>query len=434
MSTNLKQLIPASIPPLPEASCGCDELTGVRNLIPVDIALERGLSLAHAVNEVEQVALHEATGRVLAVRLCAHTPLPPFDNSAMDGYALRFDDLKGDGPWALQVSGRVAAGEDAAKAGTLPPLCAFRIFTGAGIPAGADTIIMQEHVRREGDMITLVDRPRRGNNIRLAGEDAAQGSTLLEGGVIIGSREIGAIASIGLTHVSVRRKIRIALFCTGSELRQPGEELASGQIYNSNRYMMLAAMQTPYIEVQDFGAVADNPDRLRKTLIKAAKGADILITTGGVSVGDEDHMVEQLQAAGGAIEAMKIAMKPGKPLAIGTLDDTIYIGLPGNPVAAFTTWKVIGAKIAETRAGVKAAPVQSFTVVTGSPIRRRAGRQEYRPARISGKSKLGHPTVELLDHSFSAKIALICKADGFAIIPAEASDIPKATQLQFVTL
>ncbi len=330
----------------PESTeCGCDELTGQNGLVSVDTEITRALELCRTVSATETVGLEGAIGRVLATNLLAPMPLPPFDNSAMDGYALRRDDLAGPGPWRLTVAGRIAAGDDTASAGPLGAGEAYRIFTGAGIPPGADTIVMQERVRREGNTMTIEHPVRRGNDIRRMGEDAPAGSLLLQGGTLIGAREVGAIASLGLARVDVFRKIRIALLCTGSELRQPGESLAPGQICNSNRHILLAALRQPWIDVIDLGAVGDDPTVLRETLSSAANRADIILTTGGVSVGEEDHMVEQLRTAGGKIDVLGIAMKPGKPLSMGRLGGAVFIGLPGNPVAAFTTWRIIGSRI-----------------------------------------------------------------------------------------
>ncbi|WP_223427770.1 molybdopterin molybdotransferase MoeA [Tateyamaria pelophila] len=414
--------------------CGCDERTGARNLISVQRAIERGLKLVRLVQECETVGLEDAIGRILSQDLVAPFPLPPFDNSAMDGFALRSVDFTGPGPWIFEVAGRVAAGDNAARAGTVGAGQVFRIFTGAAIPSGADAVIMQEHVRRIGDRIEVSDPVVAGSCIRLSGEDAEKGSLLLPAGSLIGPREIGAIASFGLAEVHVRRKLRIALFCTGSELRQPGESLAPGQIYNSNRFILLAALRAPWIDLKDFGAIEDDPARLRDALTAAADEADLIVTTGGVSVGEEDHMVDQLREAGGEIEVMKIAMKPGKPLSVGTLGKAVFVGLPGNPVAAFTTWKIIGSRIAAKLSGQKEAEARSPLVEAAVSSTRRPGRQEYRPARIVGISPDGRPRVEMLDHSYSAKISLICKSDGLAVIPANKERIEAGEPFEFVYL
>jgi molybdopterin molybdotransferase len=414
--------------------CAQDQRAGTRKLVPVATAIQRGLALASVIRGTETVNLEDAVGRILSDDLVAPMPLPPFDNSAMDGYAIRSRDLVGRGPWRLTVTGRVAAGEDAAAAGKIQQGEAFRIFTGAAIPTGADAILMQEHVARQGAVIEISKPVPAGSCIRKAGEDARKGSLLLSEGTLIDAREIGAVASVGLPNVSVRRKIKIALFCTGSELRQPGEALNPGQIYNSNRYMMLAALRQPWAKVTDHGAIEDDPDLLRQTLERVARDADIVVTTGGVSVGEEDHMIAQLRKAGGDIEVLKIAMKPGKPMSMGRLRNAVFIGLPGNPVAAFTTWKIIGAQIAARAAGLRLTDLQRPIVEVAQTTTRRPGRQEFRPARIVGFSKSGHPRVEMLDRSFSAKISLICKSDGFAVIPAEAKSIQSGDHLEFVYL
>lgn len=415
-------------------ACGCDERTGLRSLIPVQTAIEYGLDLVAAVAESETVGLEESIGRVLAHDLSTPFPLPPFDNSAMDGYALRSADFTGPGPWAFELAGRVAAGDNAARAGTVAAGQAFRVFTGAGIPPGADAVIMQEHVRVLNDRIEI-DRPVvRGSCIRARGEDAAQGVRLLPAGTLIGPREIGAIASVGLAKVEVRRKVRVALFCTGSELRQPGQTLAPGQIYNSNRFILLATLRAPWIELKDFGAIEDDPLRLRNALTAAAAGADLIVTTGGVSVGEEDHMVAQLREAGGEIEVMKIAMKPGKPLSIGTLGKAVFVGLPGNPVAAFTAWKIIGNCMAAKLSGQAAAEIRLPIVEAAASSSRRPGRQEYRPARVVGVSPDGRPRIEMLDQSYSAKISQLCKSDGLAVIPANKARVEAGEPLEFVYL
>lgn len=414
--------------------CCVDERTGVRDLIPLNIAIEQGLALANPSGTTEIAVLEEAIGRVLAEDLMAPFPLPPFDNSAMDGYALRSDDLSGTGPWRLRVTGRIAAGDNADDSGQVGPGQAFRIFTGAGIPRGADAVIMQEHVRLNNNFIEL-DRPvDTGSCIRREGEDAAHGSLLLRAGTLIGAREIGAIASVGLSRIPVYRKVRIALFCTGSELRQPGEDLAAGQIYNSNRFIMIAALRQPWIDLIDLGAIKDDPVQLRNALTDVASDVDMIVTTGGVSVGEEDHMVSQLQEAGGRIEVMKIAMKPGKPLSVGSLKGAVFVGLPGNPVAAFTTWKIIGNRIAEKLAGQTHTDSPVSHVEVSESFSRRPGRQEFRPAKIVGISSDGRPKVELLDQSFSAKISLICKSDGFAVIPANIDQVNAGDRLEFVRL
>ncbi|MCI4663777.1 MAG: molybdopterin molybdotransferase MoeA [Neomegalonema sp.] len=418
-----------------DEACDCDAPSKPSNLkgklLPLDVALARGLALAEAVNETETVSLTHASGRALAASVRTPTHLPPFDNSAMDGYAVRCADLVGGGPWRLTIAGRIAAGEapvDATGGGAL------RILTGAPVPPGFDAVVMQERVERDGDVILLDRRPEPGENIRRKGEDLAVGEELLPAGVLIGAREVGALAATGKDAVAVRRKVRVKLFCTGSELVEPGEPLRPGQIWNSNRFMLLAALAQPWIDVVDLGAVSDDPAALRGALAAAAQDADMVVTTGGVSVGDEDHMHDVLRAVGGEVRVMRLALKPGKPLTIGKIGDAIYIGLPGNPVSAFVTWSIIGQSVLRKRAGISRAVAMNGSAVAAFELQRRPGRREYRPARIVGRAPCGRPLVELFDASFSARIATLAAADGFVIFPANSARIKRGAALEFAPL
>ncbi len=399
-------------------------------LLPVDIALRKGLALAKPVAGVERLPLEKAHGRVLAQAVPAGASLPLFDNSAMDGYALRLADLSGAGPWRLPVAGRVAAGD----AGSQPvaPGTALRIFTGAPVPPGCDAVIMQELTVREGDAIRLDRRPDRGENIRRAGEDIVRGAQLLPQGRCIDPRAAALLAASGCGDAVVRRRVRVAFFSTGSELRPPGSRLAPGQIWNANRYYLQGAFNRPWIEAIDMGAVSDQPDLLRETLQEASRKADLVVTTGGVSVGDEDHMPDILRAAGGAIEVMKVAMKPGKPLIIGQIGAALYAGLPGNPVAAFVTWHVIGARIAEKLAGLDADAPPRMLVRAGFERSRKPGRCEFLPARFGDCDDDRARTVEIATSSASHRVALLAQADGLVVIPAESERVKPGDMLEFL--
>jgi molybdopterin molybdotransferase len=412
------------------ALCGCDLPDPSGRLIAVDVALQRGLALATPVTGTETLPLAQAIGRVLAGPTVAPLPLPPFDNAAMDGYALRIGDLQGHGPWCLPVAGRIVAGQAAVP--DWPAGTALRILTGATVPPDCDGVVMQEHVAHIGDTIGLDRRPAPGQNIRRRGEDIAEGGTILPGGVEIGAREAAALAATGHASVTVRRKLRVALFCTGSELRQPGEPLGPGQIWNANRYALLGALTAPWIDLTDLGAVPDDPAALTATLAEAAAGADLVISTGGVSVGDEDHMPRLFREAGGDIHAMRIAMKPGKPLAVGRIGGAVYLGLPGNPVSAFVTWTVIGARIAAAQAGIADHAPRRMAARADFELTRRPGRCEFRPARITGTDADGAQRVRLCSPSFSARIALLAAADGLALLPAEEDRIRCGDVLEFL--
>lgn len=411
--------------------CGCDSPEGGR-LVSVDVALARGLALAAEAVEAETVLLGGATGRVLAAPVETPHPLPPFDNSAMDGYGVQLSDLAGPGPWRLAVKERVAAGDRPPH--RLAPGHALRILTGAPVPPYVDAVVMQEHVEREETAVVLTGRPRASLNIRRRGEDLAAGAQILPAGVIVGAREAAALASTGAPSVNVRRRLRLAFFSTGSELVEPGGALGPGQIHNSNRAMLAAALARPWIEARDLGAIPDDPAALTATLLDAASTADVVVSTGGASVGDEDHMPAVFRAAGGDIHAMRVAMKPGKPLAVGRLGGAIYLGLPGNPVSAFITWLAIGEQVAKRRAGFSDTRPPRTLVSAGFDIERRPGRCEFRPARICGHDGLGRRRVELLSPSYSARVALLAAADGLAILPAEAERIAAGDLLDLIPL
>ncbi|MFQ5566035.1 MAG: gephyrin-like molybdotransferase Glp [Paracoccaceae bacterium] len=415
------------------AGPGCCETTG-EHLIPVDIALEKGLAMVAPPVATERLPLMAARGRILAAGAVAPAPMPAFDNAAMDGYAVRTADLAGEPPHALALAGRVAAGDGGAEADRAPNGSALRILTGAPVPPSFDAVVMQERTRREDGRVVLLQTPRPGLNIRRAGEDAAAGEGLLEPGRLIGAREMAVLAAIGLAEVPVFARLRVAMFSTGSELRQPGETLAPGQIYNSNRFTLAGMLGRPWIELLDFGALPDRPGILAEALARAAAEADVVVTTGGVSVGDEDHMPRLVREAGGDIQAMKIAIKPGKPLTLGRLGDALYIGLPGNPVAVFVTMAVVGGPILCRRAGLEQVQPEAAAAVAGFGWRRRPGRREYLPARQVGVTDADLPEIEAMPRTNSARIAQLVSAEGFAVIEPEVQEVSPGARIAWLPM
>lgn len=410
--------------------CSCDSEAVQGGLLSVDAALRKGLALAKTVDEMEQLPLAAAHGRVLGEAICAKTPLPLFDNSAMDGYAVRCADLVGEGPWELPVTGRIAAGDAGNVA--LASGSAMRIFTGAPVPPGCDAVIMQEMTQLDGNSIRIERCPKAGENIRRAGEDIAQGAELLPQGRVIDPRAATLLAAAGCGEIMVRRRIRVAFFSTGSELRDPGDALAPGQIWNANRSQLQGVLQQPWIEAIDLGMVTDEPELLRQALETAAQKADLVVTTGGVSVGDEDHMPAMLAAAGGVLDVIKVAMKPGKPLTIGHLGNAVYIGLPGNPVSAFVTWHVIGARIAEKLAGLAISVPERNFVRASFARTRQPGRCEFLPATLGRQDGHGLRNVEIATASVSHRVALLAQADGLVLIPAETDEVKPGDLLEFL--
>ena len=305
-------------------------------LLTVEEALERLLGLARPLSEVEQLPTLEAAGRVLAQPQRSSMDVPPLDNSSMDGYALRLADVAGPNT-RLKVSQRIAAGSIGSP---LEPGTAARIFTGAPIPAGADAVVIQEHCSAEGEFVVVNRTPASGEWIRRAACDIRTGDTIVPAGIRLRPQDTGLAASVGIASLPVYRRVRMALFFTGDELVMPGDALAPGRIYNSNRFTLNALARVFGCEVRDFGAVPDNLEATRELLRRSAAETDIIVTSGGVSVGEADFVKPAVEAEGELL-MWRIAIKPGRPLAFGRVGGASFIGLPGNPVSAFVTFVIM---------------------------------------------------------------------------------------------
>jgi molybdopterin molybdotransferase len=302
-----------------------------RGLLSVDEALAQMLARAKPVAEIENVETLEATGRVLARPQRSTMDVPPMDNSAMDGYAVRIaDGLK------LKVAQKIMAGSVGRPLG---PGTAARIFTGAPIPPGADAVVMQEHCTVEGDQVIIVRPPPVGQWIRRVASDIAKGAEILLPGKRLLPQDTGLAASVGIRSLPVYRRLKLGLFFTGDELVMPGEPLAPGRIYNSNRFTLRGLAETFGCELTDYGIVPDTLDATREVLRRAAKECDLVVTSGGVSVGDADYVKPAVEAEGELL-MWRIAMKPGRPLAFGSVGKSFFIGLPGNPVSSFVTFLI----------------------------------------------------------------------------------------------
>jgi len=306
-----------------------------KGLLSVDEALERLLAGAHPVVETESVPTLSAAGRVLAAAQRSTMNVPPMDNSAMDGYALRLADLKGAEP-RLRVAQKILAG---AVGGPLATGTAARIFTGAPIPPGADAVVMQEHCVAEGDQIVVKKIPKPGEWVRLAGSDIRAGDVILPAGIRLRPQDTGLAASIGIASLPVHRRVRLGLFFTGDELVMPGDPLPPGRIYNSNRFTLNGLAHAFDCEVRDYGIVPDSLEATREVLRRAAAECDVIVTSGGVSVGDADFVKPAVEAEGELL-MWRISMKPGRPLAFGRVARASFIGLPGNPVSSFVTFLI----------------------------------------------------------------------------------------------
>lgn len=306
-----------------------------KGLLSVDEALAILLAGARPVAEVEQVPTMKAVGRVLAQSQTSTMDVPPMDNSAMDGYAVRLSDLDA-AEKKLKVVQRIPAGSVGKP---LEPGTAARIFTGAPIPEGADAVVMQEHCSLQGDLVSIEKKPKKNEWIRTQGSDIRKGGAVLASGKRLLPQDTGLAASVGIKSLPVYRKLRLGLFFTGDELVMPGDPLPPGRIYNSNRFTLNGLAAAFGCEVRDYGIVPDRLDATREVLRKAAAENDVIVTSGGVSVGDEDHVKPAVEAEGSLL-MWKIAMKPGRPLAFGKVGKAAFIGLPGNPVSSFVTFLV----------------------------------------------------------------------------------------------
>jgi molybdopterin molybdotransferase len=331
------------------------------------------------VAEIEHVPVGHAQSRVVANDIVAPMPLPPFDNSAVDGYAVRHADLQPGGETRFAVAGRLTAGSHADAA--LSPGQAIRIFTGAPMPAGADTVFMQEDTRTEGDIVILPSGLKLGANRRLAGEDVPTGAIALPAGTVLGASHIALAASLGLTSIAVRRRLRVAIFSTGDEVREPGEPRGAAAIYDANRYLLTALLERVGGVVTDLGILEDNADVLARSIGAAADDHDLVLTTGGVSTGEADHVRVAVERVGSLV-FWRLAIKPGRPVAMGVLrgaggNGAAFAGLPGNPVAAFVTFVRVVRPLLARLAGASPPKFIALPVRCGFAYKKKKDRREY---------------------------------------------------------
>jgi len=378
------------------------------SLISVDEALSRILNVASPVEEAESINIENASGRVLAEVLKSTINVPGYDNSAMDGYAVHSAECTEAGV-TLRVSQRIPAGQAGVKleAGT-----AARIFTGAPVPEGADAVVMQEVCQQQGDNVSINTAVTAGDNIRRAGEDIEKDSVILRAGTRIRPQEQGLIASVGLANVAVKRKLKVATFFTGDELVEPGHELAQGQIYNSNRYTLTGLLQSAGCEVIDLGIVPDTLEATLDVLKHAAANADLVVTSGGVSVGEEDYVRIALQQLG-ELTMWRINMKPGKPLAFGNVDDTLFMGLPGNPVSVFVTFLIFARPLIFKMQGAESCLSNELPIRSGFEWKG-VKRQEYLRVRVRHDGSGAY--AEIYPHQGSGVLSSVSWADGLVIV------------------
>jgi molybdopterin molybdotransferase len=387
--------------------------------LPVDEARRRILAEVEPIATAQRLAMREALGRTLAEPVVSPVDVPSHMNSAMDGYAMAGRDLATDGVTELTLAGAALAGHPFALA-VRPGEC-VRIMTGATLPAGTDTVVMQERTEEADGRVRIARGQRAGQNVRQAGEDIALGDAVHGPGRVLTPADLGLLASLGIGEVAVYRRPRVAFFSTGDELRSLGQPLAAGEVYDSNRYTLYGMLQRLGADMLDLGVVSDDPARLEAALRQAAAEADVVITSGGVSVGEADY-VQGLLGRIGRVGFWKIAIKPGRPLTFGRIERALFFGLPGNPVAVMVTfYQLVQPALVKLMTGREQEPLLVEARCL-SRLRKRPGRTEF-PRGVLGRTEDGRVTVDLAGRQGSGVLRSMSLADCFIVLPAERGDV-----------
>ncbi|HYH23595.1 MAG TPA: gephyrin-like molybdotransferase Glp [Azospirillum sp.] len=403
------------------------------DLMPVDAALAALRGRLHAVTEAATVPLAQALGRVLAEDVVAPFDVPPHANSAVDGYAVFFDDLTPGADTVLPVTARVAAGQTLGRPGARGE--AVRIFTGAPMPAGFDTVLMQEDCRAEGEpgrggAVTIPAGIKRGANRREAGEDVTAGAVILAAGRRLRPEDIGLAASVGRRELAVRRPLRAAVFSTGDEVREPGAPLPQGCIYDANRFSLMAALAQLGCAVTDLGILPDRRDAIRDALAEAAAAHDVLVTSGGVSTGEEDHVKAAVEAQG-SLHFWRLAIKPGRPVALGQVRGTAFIGLPGNPVAVMVTFLRVARPLLLRLMGAEEKAPPLFPVRAGFAYKKKAGRREYVRAQLA-RGEDGTLTALKHPRDGAGILSSMVESDGLVELPEDLTRLEPGAVVDFL--
>ncbi len=407
-------------------------------LMPLDEALAQLAARVRPVVAEETVPMTDAAGRILAREVTATQDVPPYRNSAVDGYALYLDDLSADEPTSLPVIGRVAAGHP--LDGPAPRGKAVRIFTGAPVPdgqdGGPDTVMMQEDCVEKDGIVTLQPGIKRGANLRGAGEDVAAGQVLLPPGRRLTPPDIGLLATQGLTRIAAFARLRVALLSTGDEVVETGLPLPPGKLYDSNRVMLRALLTEMGVDVIDLGIQKDDRATITATLERAVGMADAVVTSGGMSMGEEDHIKAAIEARG-RVDFWRLAIKPGRPVGLGQVKaadgrSVPVVGLPGNPVAAFTTFALVGRPLLQGLAGQAVRPPHRMRAVAGFDYKKKRDRREFVRARISGYDDMGMPVVEKFGRSGAAILTSLAGADGFVELGEDVERLEKGQSVAYL--
>ena len=408
-------------PPAPTGTLADDCFAHGGRLMTAAEALALIGRVAAPVTGAETVPLARAAGRILAADAVSAMDVPPHANAAVDGYAFFHDDLAGGAGTALPVTARVPAGHALGRPARRGE--AIRIFTGAPMPEGPDTVAMQEDAREEAGRVVLPAGLRRGANRREAGEDVRAGATVLRAGRRLRPQDIGLAASVGLTHLPCRLPLKAALFSTGDEVCEPGAALRPGAIYDANRHAVRGLLEGLGCDVTDLGILPDDGARTRAAIAEAAGGHDALVTSGGVSVGDEDH-VRGAVTERGALHAWHMAIKPGRPLMLGAIDGAAFVGLPGNPAAAMVTFLRFARPLLLRLAGAKSVEPRVFAVRSGFARRKKGGRREYVRVHLE-RAQDGVLEARAFAREGAGLMSSLVETDGLAELPEDMTQLDK---------
>lgn len=394
------------------------------NSMPVEKARQFIKQFLEPITATETLNLRDSLARILATDILSPANVPNYDNSAMDGYAFSATDLT---TTELKVIGTAFAGK--AFNGVVNSGECVRIMTGAVMPQGTDTVVIQEKISRNGDYIKMTEAPKPRANVRYTGEDLQLGQTVLNNGHFIRPADLGLLASLGIGEVNVYRKLKVAFFSTGDELVSVGQPLANGQVYDSNRYTLYGMLARLGVEIIDLGAIADDRSMLESTLLHAAEIADVVITSGGVSVGEADYMKELLSQHG-QVMFWKIAMKPGRPLAYGKISKAHYFGLPGNPVAVMVTfYQFVRDALLRLMGQREIMPLPTFTVECTAPIKKLSGRTEFQRG-ILFNDENGIWKVKPTGSQGSAILSSMSLANCFIVLDVAVSNLDAGAMVQ----
>lgn len=404
-------------------SSACDTPQKQTPWLNVEDAIQRMTSAVKKIQGIEVVAIRDALNRVLAKEVISTINVPPYANSAMDGYAFNSVDLPASGENTLTLVGKSFAGIP--FEGEVKPGECVRIMTGAQIAKGTDTVIMQEQVQVNDTAITIKSGHCKNENIRHIGEDIKDGDSVLNVGQLISPAELGVLASLGVAEVTVQKKLRVAFFSTGDELRNVDEALEEGQIYDSNRYTIFGMLKNLSVELIDMGILPDDRQTIEDAFKQASTQADAIITSGGVSVGEADYVKETLDKLG-KVDFWKIAMKPGKPLAFGFIDDAVFFGLPGNPVSVMATFYQFALPTLKTMMGLNATKATVVKVSCKSDLRKTPGRTDFQRGILQTNDQ-GELVVESIGMQASHVLSGMSKANCFIILPQDWGNVEAGT-------